>query len=251
MPDTQLSLMEEQPVSISLNPVVQTMNMIAHAAANGGTPEMLRELFLFKKEVEAHEAEKAFYVAFTAFKNEPLTIIRDKENKQYSKPDAPAMYTSLENMVAVVTPILSKHELSASWEIDQTNGVTVTCVVTHVLGHSKRVPMTAGPDTSGAKNPLQQIKSTLTYLKVATFESACGLASTYGNLSDDGNASGKSQPMDDCDIVAHLDNIAAAPTQEKLRLFFKAAYNEAQAKSDKKAMESFIVAKDRRKAELA
>jgi hypothetical protein len=200
--------------------------------------------------VEADEAKKAFHEAFTAFKAETITIIRDKENTQYSKPGKPAMYTSLENMVATVTPFLSKHGLSSSWEISQKDGITVTCVLTHVLGFEKRTPITSQPDTSGAKNPLQQIKSTLTYLKVASFESACGLASAFGSLNDDGNGAGKTQGMGDEDYVAWTDALENAPDLDGLKKTFAAAVKAADAAKDTKAKDKFIDLKDRRKGEL-
>jgi hypothetical protein len=50
--------------------------------------------------------------------------------------------------------------------------------------------MNAPADTSGAKNVIQQIKSTITYLKAVTFESICGLASTDATVDDDGNSAG-------------------------------------------------------------
>ncbi|WP_241085163.1 hypothetical protein [Candidatus Vondammii sp. HM_W22] len=47
-----------------------------------------------------------------------------------------------------------------------------------------------GEGQSGSKNPIQQIKSTITYLKIATYEAVTGIASTEGNVDDDGNGSG-------------------------------------------------------------
>jgi len=46
-----------------------------------------------------------------------------------------------------------------------------------------------GPaDSSGSKNPLQQVKSTVTYLRKATFEAITGIASSNPTDDDDGNA---------------------------------------------------------------
>lgn len=219
--------------------------------------EQMAQLFDLKLRYDADLAQKAFNEAFTAFKAETIIIHRDKENTQYSKAATPttparrAMYTSLENMVATVTPFLSKHGLFHNWEIDQSNGITVTCVITHTLGHCKRVPMTGPPDTSGAKNPLQQIKSTITYLKVATFESACGLASAFGSYNDDGNASGTKERMGEADLVAAIDNISAAMNSEQLKLYYSGPYKEAAGMGDSAAMDALIAAKDKRKAELA
>jgi hypothetical protein len=82
---------------------------------------------------------------------------------------------------------MSECGLSHKWDIKQEEKIEVTCIVTHKMGHKDRTTMKGPPDASGSKNLLQQIKSTVTYLKAATFESAMVLASTDANVDDDGN----------------------------------------------------------------
>ncbi len=74
--------------------------------------------------------------------------------------------------------------------------------MTHEKGHSETAEASAPADTSGAKNPIQQIKSTITYLKAVTFESICGLASTDANLDDDGNGSQSVDLIEEKDVIA-------------------------------------------------
>lgn len=152
----------------------------------GGNVEQLNQMMDLQDRWEANEARKAFNAAVTAFKANPPKVFRDKENKQYG-----SRYTSLPNLVNTVNTDLSKHGLNARWDIDQSDQIRVTCILSHVLGHSASVTLKGVPDKSGAKNDLQQIKSTLTYLKGATFEAVTGIASEEGSLDDDGNASGK------------------------------------------------------------
>src|SRR5690606_10985087 len=86
------------------------------------------------------------------------------------------------------TPALSKHGLSASWDItrDEKDWIEVTCTVEHVLGGNKKVALGGPPDSGGAKNALQARISTVTYLERATFKAACGLAEQGDDK--DGNA---------------------------------------------------------------
>ena len=58
----------------------------------------------------------------------------------------------------------------------------------HELGHSEFVDADGPLDTSGSKNPLQQYKSTRTYLKKESYTAITGIAS--GDSDDDGNKSG-------------------------------------------------------------
>lgn len=147
--------------------------------------ERVNQAFDFYQRVRADEAQRAYYEAKAAFKAVAPAITKDKENKQYK-----STYASIGNVVNVANEALSKHGLDASWTYDQGEQIKVTCTLRHVLGHAECVSLSAPPDVSGAKNPLQQIKSTLTYLKLATYEAVTGIATKEGNADDDGNAAG-------------------------------------------------------------
>ena len=134
---------------------------------------------------EANEARKAYHVAMAEFKADPPKIIKDLQNKQYE-----SQYASLGNVTNVIGTELSKFGLSAKWLTSQKdNGwPEVECVITHIQGHSESTSLSAPPDDSGKKNPIQRIISTVTYLERATLLALTGLA-TY-NQDDDGNGAG-------------------------------------------------------------
>ncbi len=169
------------PANTGYNP----SNIIEQAIAKGADLVQLEKILELQERFEANEAKKAYVAAMSAFKLDPPEIIRDKHNKQYD-----SSYSSLDNFVNSVIPSLSKHGLSHNWDVNQDASIKVSCTVTHSLGHSESTSMIAPPDDSGKKNPIQQIKSTVTYLKLATFEAITGLASKDGNMDDDGNAAG-------------------------------------------------------------
>jgi len=78
--------------------------------------------------------------------------------------------------------------------------VTVTCILSHELGHSEDGnSLTAPPDCSGNKNGVQGIASTSTFLERYTLKASLGLATT----DDDGRAAG--------DPIAGQDATAGAP----------------------------------------
>jgi len=160
--------------------------MIQLALENGTDLDKLRGLLDLQRDWQAGEAKKVYTIAMAKFKENPPVVTKDKLNKQYN-----SMYTSLNNLVNTVNPKLSEQGLSASWDIDQTGDkIKVTCKLTHKQGHTETATMAALPDGSGSKNGIQQIKSTITYLKAVTFESIIGLASSDSNEDDDGNSSG-------------------------------------------------------------
>jgi hypothetical protein len=220
------------------------MRLIELAVQQGADVDKLEKLMALQERWMANEARIAFEQAMAAFKLESIQITRDKTNSQYG-----SKYVSLGQLVGIVTPFLSRHELSASWEIDQSAGVAaikVTCIVTHRMGHSKSCSMLVPPDKSGAKNPIQEIKSAITYAKVCTFESACGLASSDANLDDDGNGT-----QGYTDLSERLEWISQAGNRDELRNIFQTAFKEAGQIGDKNAQGQLVKAKDIRFKELA
>lgn len=235
-----LTALELAPEQVAVTP----MSMLQMAVSQGADIDKLAKLMDLHERWEAAQAKKQFVAAMAAFKTSAITIVRDKENKQYG-----SRYVSLGNLVSTVTPFLSRNGLSARWDIEQQSGaIKVTCVVTHSGGHSESVSMTCPPDASGAKNPIQQIKSAVTYAKACTFESICGLAATDANADDDGNGAGKR--LAESEVVEKLDWIREAPDMGELQRIFGNAYKWAQEAGDRDAMQAIIAAKEERKKAL-
>lgn len=161
---------------------VTPMSMLQAARDNNATVEQMKELYELQVEYEKNEARKAYYLAKVAFKRERINITKDKPNSQFG-----SNYTGIGNLVNTVNGILSTHGLDAHWEPDQSNGLKITCVLVHELGFSESVSLFGEPDKSGAKNPNQELKSAITYLKIQTYEMVTGVASTDDPGDVDGN----------------------------------------------------------------
>jgi hypothetical protein len=134
----------------------------------------LQSLLEMKERWEANQARKAYMEAMAAFKANPPEIEKDKSvaygNTKYR-------HASLANVTDKINSALSQQGLSASWTTTQTDkGITVTCRISHILGHSEETSLTAPPDNSGAKNSIQALGSTLSYLQRYSLLSLTGLA---------------------------------------------------------------------------
>ena len=166
------------------------------------TPEKLQAFMDLRDREEDRRAKRAYTEAITAFSAEAPTIRKDKENSQYK-----STYTSIEALVNPTVPVLAAHGLSHRWTFPEgpDGQIGVACTLTHRDGHSETVTRFAPPDTSGAKNPIQQIKSTTTYLEIITFQAVTGLVSA-GHMDDDGNGSGGSliTPEQEEDLALRL-----------------------------------------------
>jgi len=194
-------------------PTVQAtpLSMIQLAIEKGAGIDQLERLWDMQLRYEANEAKKAYHFAMSEFKKERIVITKDKDNTQYK-----SKYTSIGNLVDSVTPYLGKHGLSHKWDISQEGDIIkATCISTHKDGHSDSVSMSAPADKSGAKNAIQQIKSTITYLKGVTFESLFGLASTDSNVDDDGNGHGNVATIDEKQQSQIIDMIASKNVNER------------------------------------
>jgi len=150
----------------------------------------LEKLLEIQERWEANEAKKKFHMAMAAFKASPPDIEKDKRvNFKTDRGVVNYTHATLANVTEKINAGLSKHGLSAAWAVSQANGaISVTCKITHEQGHSEQTTITASPDTSGSKNSIQAIGSTITYLERYSLLALTGLATS--EMDDDGEKAG-------------------------------------------------------------
>jgi len=183
--------------------------MISAAINKGLSIETLDKLMDLNERYEKNEARKQYFFALAQFAENLPIVTKDKYNKQYD-----SNYASLENTSNTIARSLAPFGLKHHWSVDQTSQIAVTCFLTHVAGHSEQSTISGPPDTSGAKNELQQIKSTITYLKLATLETITGTASEAGSTSDDANSSEAIQYINERQAVQIRDELEALGSDE-------------------------------------
>ena len=181
----QLPVQKHQANMLAAPIDTSPMGILANAVAQGATPDALTQLMDLAERHERNEARKAYDRAMAKFKKNVPVVEHDMENKQFG-----STYSSKTNLVNTVSPFLAKCGLSTTWIFPETEGnlIKVCCVLSHELGHSEKVCFSAPPDDSGKKNPIQQRKSTITYLEIVTFEAVTGVASKASGGDDDGTA---------------------------------------------------------------
>lgn len=138
----------------------------------------LEKLLDVKERWDRQQAKRQFDEAMTKFRHSAPTIARTAEghNSKYAK-----LHKSLE----AIQPLMHECGLSHSWRTNQDSGqIAVTCIVTHIAGHSEQTTLSSAPDTSGGKNSIQAIASAVSYLERYTLFAILGLAS--GEMDDDG-----------------------------------------------------------------
>jgi len=207
-------------------PEPETPNLPAQASPNavimmamqkGYTPELIEKMIQLQERFEANEARKAYHEAMAAFKADPPDIGKDKK-VSFDVGNRTTSYThaSLANVTEKINKALSIQGLSAGWTTVQADkGITVTCTITHRLGHSESTSLTAAPDTSGSKNAIQAVGSTVSYLERYTILALTGLATRDMDDDGKGNGDGKMTKFEEWEIKA-TEVIEAAKTVEDL-----------------------------------
>ena len=165
--------MTQTAIVTQTEPTMQLIQLAINKNADMDKLERLMEMHLLHEE---REAKKAYHKAMTGFKANAPKIFKDKT---VSHSGMSYKHPSLGNIADCINSELTRHGLSASWDIKQENNnlVKVICIITHELGHSEICEMIAPPDDSGKKNKIQQIASTVSYLQRYTLLAVTGLAS--------------------------------------------------------------------------
>lgn len=178
---TEVATVEQRSVAVT------PMEMLQIAVERGADLDQLQKLMDLQERWEANEARKAFVAALSAFKADPPEIIKDRPIKHNEK--LIAKYAGLDQVSEAIGKGLSKHGLSHRWDTEQLDdgSIRVTCILTHDKGHSERTTLKAAPDQTGAKNSVQAIGSTVTYLERYTLLAATGMATS--EMDDDGAGS--------------------------------------------------------------
>jgi len=156
------------------------MQLLAIAVAKDADIDKLAKLMDLQERWEAREAEKEFVIALSAFKQSPTKLKKTKKAHVTPRSGGTGFdywYSPLGEVSAAISADLAKHGLSFRWSVEQIEqSIAVTCILQHEAGHRERTTLKGLPDDSGAKNPIQQIGSTVTYLQRYTLLAAVGLA---------------------------------------------------------------------------
>jgi hypothetical protein len=214
------------------------MHLMEIAINKGVDADTLGKLMDLQLRWDAEQQRKAYIESMDTFRANPPEINKTKKVQYENKDRSFTTYyhAELDNVVEAISEALRKVEIRPSWKTSDVGGrITVTCVLTHKMGHSEEVATLAGPaDTSGGKNNIQAIGSTTTYLQRYTLLAGTGLAAK--GQDDDG----KTEGMDSNGIEDYCAQMRDSLTIVDLQDAFKECYQKARDLNDKQAMGTFI-----------
>lgn len=165
-------------------------SLLVMAMQSGASIETLERLLTLKERHDANVARQAYTEDMAKAKRTIPTIKKNKHVAYASKGGVTQYdHATLGNIINLIVPWLAEYGFSHRWDVrQQGTQISVTCTVTHKLGHCEQVTMFAARDDSGGKNDIQALGSTTSYLERYTVMAITGLATE--DQDDDGAAGG-------------------------------------------------------------
>jgi hypothetical protein len=202
-----------------------------------GKLEKLLEMY---ERVMARNAEMAFNKAFADMQSVMPTITENGQIKVGN--EVRSKYAKFEDINDTVKPILKAHGFAVTFKTKSSeHGITVTGILMHKDGHREDTEMTLMADTSGSKNAVQGVGSSVSYAKRYVLSALLNIT-TRGD-DDDGQAGGAKTITEDQEatLQALIDEVKADKQSflkymkvSRLALIPSAKYADAVAALEKK-----------------
>lgn len=184
--------------------------MLAWALTHNAAPDVIGKFMDLAERFEKRAERKAFDQAISAAKAAIPVVSKNKKGHS-------GRYADFAALARAVDPIITQHGLHYRFRTVQDEKlIHVTCILGHEAGHFEENTLVGPADTSGSKNAIQAIGSTLTYLQRYTLTQALGLAAAE---DDDGKAAGVStEAVDDQQLAALREMLEVIAEKEKAKI---------------------------------
>ena len=237
----------EKKESLSIRTPQQLIEL---AIAQGANAEQLGKLFEIQLKWEANEKKKAYDAAWSIFKDNPPDISKTKlvsyANRDGSKTEY--RHAELDKASKIIAEALKAVGLSHSWRTGEGENARtkVTCVIKHKLGHEEEVSTLCGPpESSGAKNNVQAIGSTVFYLERYTLFAGTGIVPEGVDL-DAKDVDG----LPEDSILDYSTKMQDCANFEELKAVFKECFTKAGNLKDLDAQKRLTKVYESRKREI-
>ena len=184
------------------------MTIIAEAVKSGMSPDSLGKLVDLAERMDAANARKAFADAMARFGSICPPVQRRTENSQFQVTrdgrKVNRMYSSLDDIAATIRKPLAECGLSYRWSNAVVDGgkLTITCVVSHELGHSESSSITLPTESRAGCSEAQKIGSVNTYAQRYSLVNALGLTSCDEDTDGNADESAHAEKISEADLLA-------------------------------------------------
>jgi hypothetical protein len=179
--------------------------------------ERMERLLQMHERLVANRA-RAAYAAALARLQPKLPLIKERGSFKNNSGAVQSKYAYWEDIVGVITPLLAEEGFSLSFRTgNKDNKIQVTGVLTHQEGHHEETTLDLPADTSGSKNAVQAVASSVSYGKRYTAGALLNLRT--GELDDDGRGGASDTEFITESQVADLNALIDEKKGNKARLF--------------------------------
>lgn len=152
--------------------------------------EKLQRLMDMQERVIKRNAEASFNAALAQLQAD-LPMIEERGGIKDRSGNVQSRYALWEDVNKAILPCLRTHGFSLTFRQEQKDGgICVTGVLSHKEGHSERTSITLPTDTSGSKNAVQAVGSSVSYGKRYTAGMLLNLTSGDIEQDDDADSTG-------------------------------------------------------------
>ena len=215
------------PAPMVVSESAAIIQVIERAAMNPAVDIDKMERLLQMQERIMERNARASYAAALAAMQPELPVIRERGGIKDRSGKVQSTYALWEDINEAIRPVLSRHGFALSFRTGELDGaITVTGVLSHRDGHSEETTMRLPLDTSGSKNGVQAVGSSVSYGKRYTAAALLNLTST--GEDDDGRAAGQGGFITD----DQADTIRALATEVRADVGRFLAYLQAESIAD-------------------
>lgn len=142
------------------NQATAMMQIISRAAADPACDlDKMERLLSMKERIDKEENSRQFNADMASMQIEMPSVAERGDGHNIK-------YATFEDINDVAKPIMSKYGFAVSFKVVETDrGVRVTGLLLHRSGHREETEMTFPSDTSGSKNAVQALGSSISYAK--------------------------------------------------------------------------------------
>lgn len=230
MSEQAVQIQRHDTVQVASTPMAEasaTISLIERLALDPRVDvDKLERLMLMQERAVARSAKASYAAALAEMQpNLPTVeqngriIIREKNGDKIVQSTPYALWADINE---AIKPALAAHGFALSFRNGTTpeGKITVTGVLSHRDGHSEETTIVLMHDSTGSKNNVQAIGSSISYGKRYTAGMLLNITSRApGEADDDGKAAGASPTI--TDEQAQQINLLAAEVRANIDLFTK------------------------------
>lgn len=213
---TQLATIQEQET----DQLTSIMTVIERCALNPNVDvEKMQKLLDMQERILNRNAKQSFAAALAGMQADMPQITKNGEIKINGK--VQSKYALFEDINEQVKPVLQKYGFAISFRVKQNEkSIKIIAILSHQEGHSEETELDLPIDTSGNKNSVQSVGSSLQYGKRYAM---CALLNiSTGGEDDDGSAVGKHDDFATPAQQKAIEALALRLPESSLNKFFAA-----------------------------